>query len=138
MLKKIIIKIFRLKDISALLIKARLSQKKLDEKYWTERLEEQAEQLNNEHELELQELQSQITLLQDQIADYKKRERELDKKDFYVRTQAKEGALIATRVSSKTAEFGMCIMNLVGEMQGIKDEAEKHKIRVESKKYELG
>jgi len=135
MIKKLVIKIFKLNDISDILIKARQFQKKLDDKIWTEKIKNILEKIKMEHKLEIQELESQMTLLKDQLLECKKFEKELNKKDFHVRIQAKDNALIATRIAQKVEDFGMNVMKIVGEMKGVREEAEEHKIKIEQKKY---
>jgi hypothetical protein len=134
MMKKLIIKLFRLKDISGLLIEAKKQQQKLDAKFWIERMKDKEEKLKNEHELEIQDYISQIALLDDQIEDFKKREKELDRKDFAVRKQSKENAFIATKIATKVEDFALSVMKIVGEMQGVKNEAQEHKLRIEGTK----
>lgn len=133
MFKKLIIHLFDLDDIKDMLLKAKNNQKKLDDRYWSEKLQENEERLKREHELEIQEYQAQISMLQDQVNDYKNRERELDKKEFWLKKQTKENSFMATKIASKVEDFGLNVMKIVGEMKGIKQEAEDHKVKIESK-----
>ncbi len=133
MFKKLIIHLFDLNDIKDMLLKAKNNQKKLDDRYWFEKLQENEERLKREHELEIQEYQAQISMLRDQVNDYKNRERELDKKEFWLKKQTKENSFMATKIASKVEDFGLNVMKIVGEMKGIKQEAEDHKIKIESK-----
>ena len=75
MFTKIILRIFKLNDISEKLIKAKQQQKKVDDKYWSEKLIDLKEKLKREHELEIQEYQAQIEILNQKLKDYKKREK---------------------------------------------------------------
>lgn len=133
MFKKLIIHLFDLDDRKDMLLKAKNNQKKFDDRYWSEKLQENEERLKREHELEIQEYQAQISMLQDQVNDYKNRERELDKKEFWLKKQTKENSFMATKIASKVEDFGLNVMKIVGEMKGIKQEAEDHKIKIESK-----
>jgi hypothetical protein len=40
---------------------------------------------------------------------------------------------MATKIAMKVEEFGLKILDIVGEMKGIKDEAENNKKRIEAK-----
>jgi hypothetical protein len=132
-MKLLIIKIFGLTDISDKLKKAKENQKKLDEKYWKEQLEETILHLNREHELELQEKDATIAMLEDKVKTYKARETELNNREYTVKKEAKENAFMATSISMKVEDFAMKILDVVGEMKGVKDEAENNRKRIEKK-----
>jgi len=133
MFKKFLVSLFSLKDIQDMLLKAKIQQKKLDEHYWKEKLQDIVERLNRERELDVQEFMAQITMLGDQIEDYKKREKELDKKEYNLKKQAKDNSFMATKIALKVEDFGLKILDIVGEMKGIRSEAEEHKLKIENK-----
>lgn len=133
MIKKLVIKLFKLNDLSDILFKAKQQQKTLDEKYWKEKMSDREEHLNRERELELQELYAQISMLEDKLKVYKAREKELDSKEYMIKREAKEQAFMATKIALKVDDFGLKILGIVGEMKGIKDDAELNRKRVEQK-----
>jgi len=133
MFTKLILKIFKLHDISEKLIKAKQQQKRVDDKYWSEKLADFEEKMKREHELEIQEYQAQIEILNQKLKDYKKREKDIDTREYYLRKQANDNTLMATKITSKVEDFGMAIIKIVGEMKGIKKEVEDHKVKIEGK-----
>jgi hypothetical protein len=133
MFKKLLIKIFRLNDISAMILKAKKKQKQLDEQYWTEKMEDSIEHLKREHSLELQEKDAQISMLEDKIKTYKSLEKELATKEYTLKKEAKENAFMATKIALKVEEFGLRVLDIVGEMNGVKDDAENNRKRIEQK-----
>ena len=133
MFKKLIIKLFKLNDISGMILQGKKRQKQLDEKYWKEKIEDITLHLNREHDLELQEKDATISMLEDTIASYKSREKELANREHETKRCSKENSFMASKISSQVDEFGMAIMRIVGNMKGIKEEAEKNKQRIEQK-----
>lgn len=132
-MKKLIIKFLKLNDISSMLIKAKTQQKKLDEKYWSEKLRDSDERMKRERDLDSQEFTAQITMLQDQVSDYKKRERELEIREHSVRQQAKENSFLATKMNLKVGDLAKAIIKISEEMVGLKTESEKHSYKIENK-----
>jgi len=131
--KKFMVRILGLSDISDMILSSKKRQKQLDEKYWTEKIQEIKLHLNREHSLELQEKDAQIAMLEDSIRSYKGREKELDSREYNTKRQSKDNSFMATRISSQVEELGLMIMKFVGEMKGIKDDAEFNKLKIESK-----
>lgn len=133
MIKTWVIKIFKLEDISELLLKSKQKQKALDNRYWKEILDENINRLNREHALELQEKDAQISMLDQHIDTYKQREKEVDQKEFNARKQVKQNYAVAINMSSVIQEFGENINKMFGKMQGIKDSVTKNKLEIEEK-----
>ncbi len=133
MIKTWVIKIFKLEDISELLLKSKQKQKALDNRYWKEILDENINRLNREHALELQEKDAQISMLNQHIDTYKQREKEVDQKEFNARKQVKQNYAVAINMSSVIQEFGENINKMFGKMQGIKDSVTKNKLEIEEK-----
>jgi hypothetical protein len=130
MTKKLIIKLFKLHDISSMLVQAKEKQRQLDKKYYDQELEEELFRLKTKHSLDLQEKDATITLLEEKIKTYKQREKELDNKEYSIKKDAKENAFMATKISIKVEEFALKIMDIVGDMKGIEAEADSHKKRI--------
>jgi cell shape-determining protein MreC len=116
-----------------MLKKSKERQKKLDEKYWGEKLEDALSHQKREHELEIQEKNAEISMLQDTIKSYKQREKELDTREYMIKKNAKENSFMATKIASKVEDFGIAVLGIVGEMKGVREDAEKNKLRIESK-----
>jgi len=133
MMKRLVIKIFKLDDISDMIYKSKRRQKELDDKFWKEKLQDGLDHLKREQLLELQEKDAQISMLNEQVNEYKKRERDLDKKEYFIKKQSKENSHMATKLNSKIEDFGISIMKIAGEMKGIRAEAEEHKLKIESR-----
>jgi len=131
--KLLIIKLFRLTDLTDMLKKSKERQKRLDEKYWKEKLEDALSHQKREHELELQEKNAEISMLQDIIKSYKQREKELDNREYLIKKNAKENSFMATKIASKVEDFGIAVLGIVGEMKGVREDAENNKLRIESK-----
>jgi hypothetical protein len=138
MIRKKIIKLFKLYDISGEALKEYVQkatdrQKKLDEKYWTIKIHEELESLKREHKLDLHEKDSEILELEEKLKDFKKRKKGLDIKEAKIKEQARNNLSVAVRISSKAEDLEFALLNTLGEMRGIKDEAETNKQLVEGK-----
>lgn len=136
MIRKKIIKLFKLYDISGealkdYVTKATDRQRKLDEKYWTIKIHEELENLKREHELDLHEKDNEIAVLQEKLRDLKKRKKELDIKEVKIKTQARNNLSVAVRISSKAEDLALALLNTIGEIKGIKDEANTNKQQIE-------
>ncbi len=131
MIRKFIIRIFKLTDISDLLLKTKKNQKKMDDIYWSAKLQDREEKLTRFFELERQELTAQIDMLNQQISDYRKREKDLCQREFLIKKQGKFNLYMASRLDSKVEDFGKAILSIVGEIKGIKDEVSTNRIRVD-------
>jgi hypothetical protein len=132
-LKKFIVKIVGLSDISDMILSSKKKQKQLDERFWTEKIQEIKLHLNREHSLELQEKDAQIIMLEDSIKAYKEREKELNSREYNAKRQAKDNSHMAIKIRSKVEEFGLAVMSIVGEFKGIQEEAESNKLKIEQK-----
>jgi len=130
MVKKFIIKLFMLTDINDMILQGKKKQKHLDEKFWKEKLQDNTIHLNREHSLEIQELQAQISMLEDSIKVYKSKAKEVENKEYENRKCAKKNSFVATKMSTQIEDFAMSIMSIVGKMKGIKEEAEKNKLEI--------
>ena len=133
MFKKIIVKVFGLTDIKDMILQGKKSQKDLDEKYWKEQLKDLKLSLNREHQLELSEKDAQISMLEDSVKYYKSREKELDSREHQMKLQVKDNYFVATEIASSMEDVGLTIMGFVGKIQGIKNKANDHKLRIEKK-----
>ena len=136
LIKKILIKFFKLDDITDLLKESKKTQRKEDTKYWRDRIEDFEIRLNRKHQLEIQDYLSKIFLLEDDLKNLKNRERKLNDKEYVVKTISKENTLMAVRLSSKIGEFIDTVMGITGEFNGLKDDAETHQKKIEGKKDE--
>lgn len=134
MLTKLVIKLFGLTDISDKLIEAKQHQKQIDEKYWKEKLFDLEEKLKRVHALEVQEYKAQLEMKAEQLKEYKKKEKELDRKEYHLKIQARENAHMAFKISSKVEDFGNAVIKIVGEMKGVKKEVEDYKELIENRK----
>lgn len=132
MIKKLAIKMFKLNNISDILLKAKQKQKSIDDKYWKEILDEEVIKISQSHELDLQEKDSTIAMLQDHLASYKKREKEISAKDYLAKKQIKENFFVVSSVVSKMKEFNTSVNNVFGEMLGIKDVVDKQRKKLEN------
>ena len=132
MIKKLIIKLFKVYDITDMLLKAKQKQKQIDDKYWNEILAEKMNALWREYELELQEKDSDIAMLGEHLATYKKKEREVINKEFLAKKQVKENHYVVQSVVTKMYEFNEGVNKIYGEMLGIKDTVEQHKRKLEN------
>jgi hypothetical protein len=133
MMERLFIKLFPQSDISVMLRKSKENQKQLDDKYWKEQLDEALAHRDREHELELQEKDAEISMLKDIIKTYKTREKEFNLREFEIKKNAKENSHTAARIASKVEDFGLAVMNIVGEMKGVREDADKNKTRIENK-----
>jgi len=136
-IKKIIIHICKLDSISDMLSVAKENQKKLDEKYWSQKLNHTIEQLKYKHQLEIQEKDAQIAELESIILSLKNKEKELAKQEYFIKKQTLENFYFANKITSKIEDFALSIMSIVGEIKGIKDEAEKNKLKISATKQLL-
>ena len=137
-IRKTIIKLFKLYNISDEALKDYVSktterQKRLDEKYWKERINEEIDSIQREHDLELHEKNTEISMLENKLQEFKKVKTEIEKKSYVNKKQARDNLSIAIRMASKTEDVALALLNTLGEIKGIKDEAENNKILIESK-----
>ncbi len=138
MIRKKIIKIFRLYNLSGEALKeyvqkATERQKKLDEKYWAIKIHEELENLKREHELDLHEKDNEIAVLEEKLKDLKKKKKEIATKEALIKRQARDNLSVAVRISSKTEDLALALLNTLGEIKGVKDEAETNKQQIEGK-----
>ena len=136
--RKTIIKLFKLYNISDEALKDYVSkaterQKRLDEKYWKERINEEIDSIQREHDLELHEKNTEISMLENKLQQFRKVKTEIEKKSYNNKKQARDNLSIAIRMASKTEDVALALLNTLGEIKGIKDEAENNKILIESK-----
>lgn len=136
--RKTIIKLFKLYNISDEALKdyvkrATDRQQKLDEKYWKERINEEIDSIQREHDLELHEKNTEISMLENKLQQFRKVKTEIEKKSYNNKKQARDNLSIAIRMASKTEDVALALLNTLGEIKGIKDEAENNKILIESK-----
>lgn len=133
MIKRIVIKLFKLHDIADLLLKSKQKQKRLDDDYWKDVLKENIDRLNREHELELQEKDAQISMLNQHIESYKQREKEIDKKEFQAKSQIKQNSFVMRSASDFMKEFAESINIIYGRMDKLKETVDKQKKAIEEK-----
>jgi len=132
-MKKLIIKLFGLNDISDLLVKAKKRQKEVDDKYLKEIIQETKDSLNRENHLELQERDSTIAMLEQHIKLYKDREKGMEKREFLARKQAKENSFVMRHASDYMKDFVESVSATYGKMDKLKDTIEKQKQVIENK-----
>jgi len=133
MIKSIVIKVFRLTDITDRILKAKKSQKKMDDEHWQEKLVDEIHKIQLDHQLEIIELESKISMCNDTIKEYRNREKLLVNQEYENKKFAKENAYTANKISSKLEDFGLEIYKIIGEVKGIRDEADNNKLRIEKK-----
>ena len=132
-MKKFIIKLFKLKDISDLLLKAKQKQKEVDDKYLKEIIQETTDSLNREYQLELQEKDSTITMLEQHIQLYKDREKAMEKREFLAKKQIKENSFVMRHASDYMKDFVESVSATYGKMDKLKDTVENQKQIIENK-----
>jgi len=123
-MQKMAIRIFKLKNFEATLLEAKRQQQKDDQKYWSSILEEREQYLNDRHHLEILELKAQIEILKDERRQIQKRVKALNRKEQFLKIQAKENSIISTHITNKTHALGHEIVKITEEMSGIKKDAE--------------
>ena len=133
-IRKVIIKLFTLDDITDLIISAKQKQKQVDDKHWHDIMQENEKRLQREYSLELQEKDSTISMLEQHIQMFKDKEKEMSKKEFLVRKQVKANYNVAQGIVSQLDEFNKNVAKIYGEIAGLKDNAELHKKKIENKK----
>jgi len=131
MIRKLIIWIFRLEDISDDIRHERERQEKQDEKYWKIKLREQEEHLARKHSLELLDFEIELKKAKDEIKKLETREKEVDEKKYEIKKLIKENSYIAEDVYNKVMELGKTIMKHVGEIGRINEKAITLKKRIE-------
>jgi predicted transcriptional regulator YdeE len=71
-------------------------------------------------------------MLQDHIATYKKREKEINAKAYMAKKQIKENFFVVQSVITKMKDFDNSVNNIYGEMLGIQDKVDKQRKRLEN------
>lgn len=131
MIKKFIIWLFRLKDISDNIRHEREKQEKQDEKYWKVKMNDLEEHLARKHKLYVLDFEIELKKAQDEINRLKSRENELDQKEYEIKKLIKEDSYVAEDMYNKVMDLGKTIMKHVGEIGKIKDNAITLKKRIE-------
>ena len=131
MLKKMLIKLFRLHEINKLLIKSKNQQKEISDRYWKEVLKDTEDLLNRNHLLELAEKDACIVMLEEQIKLLKQRERDVDNQNFKAKKQIKENFAISQKITMEVGNFCQAVNGIWGRMNGITDELADHKKQIE-------
>ena len=131
MIRKFVIWVFRLKDISDDIRHEREKQEKQDEKYWRIKMTELEDHLARKHKLDLLDHEIELKKSQDEIYKLKSRERELDEKEYEIKKLIKEDAYVAEDIHNRVMDLGKTIMKHVGEIGRIKDNAITLKKRIE-------
>jgi hypothetical protein len=132
MFKKIVIKVLKLNNISDLLLKAKQKQKAVDDKYWKEVLQKEKASIQQEYDLELQEKDSTICMLEDHLASYKKREKEISAEAYKAKKQIKENFFVVGSVVTKMKDFNNNVNAIYGEMLGIRDSVDRQRKKLEN------
>ena len=131
MIRKFIIWIFRLKDISSDIRRERKKQEEQDERYWKIKFREQEGHLNRKHKLELLDLEIELRKSNDEIKKWENRGKELDEREYEIKKLIKEDSYIAEDIYNRVMDLGKTIMKHVGEIGKIKDNAVELKKRIE-------
>jgi chromosome segregation ATPase len=132
-IQTIIIKIFQLTDLTDMLLKAKQSQLKKDKEHYEKLIEDERNILNRKHALDIQEKDSEIIMLQQQIDSYRDREKEVANKEFQAKKQIKENSFVMRYASDNLKEFAETINGIYGKMDKIKDTVDKQKKAIEEK-----
>ena len=127
------IKLFRLSNITDLLVKARTSQYNNDKKHYDEVIKDEKNSLHRAYALQLQEKDSEIAMLQQQIDMYKQEKKEVENREHLARKQIKENSFVMRSASDYMKEFTEAVSSIYGKMDKIRDTVEKQKRVIEDK-----
>ena len=131
MIRKFIIWIFRLEDISDDIRHEREKQEKQDEKYWKIKLRDQEDHLGRKHSLELLDYEIELKKANDEIKKLETREKEIDEKEYEIKKLIKEDSYMVEDLHNKLSDISKNFMKGVGEFSKIKDNATILKKRIE-------
>jgi vacuolar-type H+-ATPase subunit I/STV1 len=131
MIRKFIIWVFRLQDISDDIRNERKKQEAQDEKYWKSKMKELEDHLDRKHSLEMLDFEIEVRKKDDEINKLKSREKELDNREYEIKKLIKEDSYVAEDMYNKVMDMGKSIMKHVGEIGKIKDSALDLKKRIE-------
>lgn len=131
MIKKLAIRIFNLHDLRELYLNERKKQKAHDEQEYhfkyrslEEKYERQISLMEQEHEVETH-------LLKEEIREYKKREKEIERREYLIKINHKRNLSDASLISTKLCHVGDFFKKEGSEIQRILDESEGKKLITE-------
>lgn len=131
MLQKFVIKIFGLDDLRQLYLSERRKQKAHDEQEYhfkykslEEKYERQMSLIEQEHDVETH-------LLKEEIREYKRREKEIDKREYLIKVNHKRNLADASLISTKLSHVGDFFKKEGSEIQRILDDSEGKKLITE-------
>ena len=123
MIKKIVIWLFSLNDLKALYIAERQRQKHIDEK----ELNRKMNCLDDIHEMEIarirQSYEAELEIQGQELATYKRRDRELTEKEYTWKTQRKNNTSTAAYLYQHIFDIANGLQKSAAEIKGILDKA---------------
>ena len=131
-MKKLIIKIFRLKNIQGLLQQAREKQKAHDEKLYAHKVKDLKEKYGLKLAYTEQSHAAELTILNAELEKMRKRESQLNKIEFRLKNQIKRNVSIATMAHSHIFAVASFLNKEAAEIHGLLDQVEKEQRKVTS------
>lgn len=125
--------LFKPKDITKALLKAREDQQRKDELKIKELLMIQKERLDREYSLKLQDKDAEIMLLNQEIKDMKYKVKNAIDLEYKSSQQIQANVAIATQIAQQMTQFSLSIERIIGKVHGIKTDAELHRNTIENK-----
>jgi len=129
-MKKLIIKIFGLTDISNIIYRACLKERRKSKEEFNKELQDIVEVMERDHELELQVKDSELALLEQQIYQIRVKHRDALALEAKSKRQVKANFVITSEISMQTNNLMMLFNKCVGEIEGLKDRSEQHFLKL--------
>jgi hypothetical protein len=126
-MKRLIIKIFGLTDISDLIYDAVISAEKKAEKEKKILRNELEKFFNRKLELTESAYKTEIRLLERRISEYEKAEKYVNELEFKSKKQIQENFRVAAELSAAIKGFTLSVNSIFGEVMGISDKVSRHK-----------
>lgn len=131
MIKRLVIKLFRLNDIEDVITRARYSERKRAEEEKEKELLHLKTTLGRKHDLEMQSKNTEIALIKKELSLLERKSKEVDALEYRSRVQIKENFRVATEISMIIKNISMQMNGVYQDIITVTDAAEKHQRRIE-------
>lgn len=131
MFQKLAIKIFGLDDLRQLYLAERRKQKAHDEQEYHFKYKALEEKYERRISLMEQEQEVETHLLKEEIREYKKREKEIDRREYLIKVNHKRNLTDASIISTKLGAVGAFFTKESAEIGKILDDSENKRFITE-------
>lgn len=130
MIKRFIIWLFNLNDLKSLYIAERQRQRTWDEKEFKDRIKTIEDKYEREISLLQQSHEAEKTMLGIQLDQYKKREKELNDREYNAKVQLKKNTNTAAQLFNHIFNVAIYFQKESAEIQKYIDDAERNEIKL--------